>query len=366
MVSSKANCPLYSLCLTKYNTVMLLLVLVYFHIKGLLCLRQLHSVFVVLSIYSEMSNPPVIWTNKIQLYNRILYYRPDIKPQNIDYIFDIMEYDPENYPVLLGVTGDACGTCSSTIVPLYDLPCHDSDEFHCRDCLTKTWYTASDEVIRCPVCDDDCGFMRLQNIIEFKGISRYFVDYEGFDMIRQQSEIQNNLIGFTDSEAAIFLRHTYEYYLDQLMYPDELGGVPSELTENAADPTVESLKRNPFFCTFVQEVLAVPKMMIAPSQLEKHFLEMLDSVTANFTRQKHGAQMRANGVDLRSDDAVLLQAKHIYSEINGIMDNWVGIIKMWVDLLAWRHIERTGPAEGGAAERFRKPLSFWPVNDDGA
>jgi hypothetical protein len=297
-----------------------------------------------------MSNLPVVRTNKLQLNNRRPFYQPPLITRTIDQIFKIMEYDPENYPVLHGVTGDACGTCSSTTVPLYDLPCHDSDDFHCRDCLTKTWHTATDQVIRCPVCGDDAGFKRLQNILQFKGISRYFLDYVGLDMIRQQPEIQNNLIGFTDSEAAIFLRHTYEYYLDQLMYPDELGGVPSELTEDASDPAAESLKRNPFFCAFVREVLAVPKMMIAPSQLVKHFLDILDGVTATFTRQEHGAQMRANGVDLQSDHAVLLQAKHIYGEISSIT--------MWVDLLAWRHIERTAPAEGGAAKRFRQPLSF--------
>ena len=67
--------------------------------------------------------------------------------------------------------------------------------------------------------------------------------------------------------------------------------------------------------------------------------------------------MRANGVDLNNFDAVLLQAKHIYDDVNSIMENCEGIIKMWIDLLARRHLERAAPAEGGASERLRKPLS---------
>jgi hypothetical protein len=59
---------------------------------------------------------------------------------------------------------------------------------------------------------------------------------------------------------------------------------------------------------------------------------------------------------LHHDAAVLEHTTQSFDDINDIKDNWVGIIKMWVDLLAWRHIERTATIEGGAAERTRQPL----------
>jgi hypothetical protein len=41
-----------------------------------------------------------------------------------------------------------------------------------------------------------------------------------------------------------------------------------------------------------------------------------------------------------------------YLSINEIKENWELIIKKWVELLAWRHLERLAPPEGGAAERM--------------
>jgi hypothetical protein len=85
-------------------------------------------------------------------------------------------------------------------------------------------------------------------------------------------------------------------------------------------------------------------------------LNKLDTATVNFTRFKYGPQMYASSVDLCDDAAVLFQANQSFPDVNEIKENWVGIIRMWVNILAWRHIERTVPAEGGAAERFRQPL----------
>jgi hypothetical protein len=260
-------------------------------------------------------------------------------------------------PVLHGVTGDACGRCSSTTVPLYDLSCHDSDDFYCRDCLTKTWYLAKDEVVRCPACSKDCDFMPLQPIEHFKGISRNFVDFEAFDKIREQPEVMNNLIAFTATEAIVFLQHVYTLYADQLLNPSELGAAPDNHILQRSPNTLESdLSDNIFYNVFAAKVCATPKSITSPAQLEEDLLHKLDTTTVDFARFKYGPQMYAGGVDLFDDAAVLFQANQCFPDVNEIKENWVGIIKMWVDILAWRHIERTAPAEGGAAERFRQPL----------
>jgi hypothetical protein len=271
------------------------------------------------------------------------------------------DYDSDNDshacdPVLHGVTGDACGTCSATTVPLYDLSCHDSDDFYCRDCLTKAWYLAKDDVIRCPSCGEDCDFMPLQPIEQFKGISRNFVDHEAFDKIRQQPEIMNNLIAFTASEAIVFLNHVYTFYADQLLDPVELGALPTCMAQQSGNTLGDDLSKSPFYCAFAAEVSVAPKSMNAPAQLEELLLNVLNSVTTNFTKFKYDAQMYACGVDLSDDADVPWQATQSFQDVNNIKEHWIGIIKMWVDLLAWRPIERTAPGEGGAAERFRQPL----------
>ncbi|OAL04550.1 hypothetical protein IQ06DRAFT_343958 [Phaeosphaeriaceae sp. SRC1lsM3a] len=273
------------------------------------------------------------------------------------------DYDSDNDshagdPVLLGVTGDSCGTCSSTTIPLYDLSCHNSDDFYCRDCLSKSWYTASDEVIRCPSCGEDCGFMPLNPIEAFGGISRNFIEYEAVDKIREQEEVQNNLIAFTEKEAIAFLVHTYNYYLDQILDPEELGSLSSFMIDYSKNTLQESLANNAFYCALVAEVMTTPKVVSIPAQLELYLLGVINTVTVNLTKGRYSNEIIDDNVDINDNDAVLWEATHTYKDINNIYDNWVGILKIWVDLLAWRHLERTAPVDGGAAERFRQPLTL--------
>jgi hypothetical protein len=260
-------------------------------------------------------------------------------------------FDDSDIPVLLGVTGDACGACSATTVPLYDLPCHDSDDFYCRNCLTTTWCFDTDEVVRCPACHKDCGFAPLPPVEGFNGIARDFVDREALNTIRQQPEIQNNLIAFTAAEGLVLLQRTYDYYLDQLLDPVELGGLPSYM----ADTSDVSLATNPYYSALVAQIT----MLVAtPGDLEEDFLEIIKSITINDVKFKYSVEMDTAGVDLADKEAVFWQAIHTFPDIGNVFENWEGIIKMWVDLLAWRHIERVAPAEGGSAERFREPLSM--------
>jgi hypothetical protein len=60
--------------------------------------------------------------------------------------------------------------------------------------------------------------------------------------------------------------------------------------------------------------------------------------------------------DLTDVDWVLTQVNARCSDIKAMRENWMEIVKMWIVLLAWRHLERTAPAEGGAEERFREPV----------
>jgi hypothetical protein len=91
-------------------------------------------------------------------------------------------------PQLMGVTGDSCASCGSISVPLYDLPCHESDDFHWRDCLTKTFYNVSDEVVRCPhsSCRQLAGFKPLDLLEYGLHLNNDFYDEERIDKIREQ------------------------------------------------------------------------------------------------------------------------------------------------------------------------------------
>jgi hypothetical protein len=109
------------------------------------------------------------------------------------------------------------------------------------------------------------------------------------------------------------------------------------------------------------ELTSVPKMMATRLELEEDLMLVLDNNIVRDTRFKYGDHLDRNDVELDNDSAVLWEATNTFEDMNNIRENWVGIIKMWVDLLAWRHIEHTASVEGGAAERRREPLSFADV-----
>lgn len=257
-------------------------------------------------------------------------------------------------PVLIGITGDPCGTCSSTNIPLYDLSCHNSDDFYCRDCLTKMWNMANDEVVRCPSCSNNCSFLPLQRIEDFDGISHEFLEFQAFEKIREQPEVMNNLIAFTAAEAVTFLDVTYSYFDDQILNSVELGGLPSYLS----DGTHEIFTTNPYYMALKEELTSVPKMMATPLELEDDLMLVLNNMIVRDTRFKHADHLEMRNIDLQNDAAILWEATNTFQDMNTIWENWVGMIRMRVDLLAWRHLERVASVEGGAAERTREPLSF--------
>ncbi|KAH5733206.1 hypothetical protein HBI20_033240 [Parastagonospora nodorum] len=257
-------------------------------------------------------------------------------------------------PVLVGVTGDACGTCSSTNIPLYDLSCHKSDDFYCRDCLTKMWNMVDDEIVRCPSCSNSCHFLPLQLIQDFGGINHEFLEFQAFDKIREQPEVMNNLIAFTAAEAVTFLDVTYGYFDDQILNTVELGGLPSYLSAG----THEIFTANPYYMALKEELTSVSKMMATPLELEDDLMLVLNNTIVRDTRFKYADHLDMHDIDLQNDAAILWEATNTFEDLNTIRENWVGMIRMWVDLLAWRHLERVASVEGGAAERTREPLSF--------
>jgi hypothetical protein len=90
-------------------------------------------------------------------------------------------------PQLMGVTGDSCVSCGSHSVPLYGLPCHESDDFHCRDCLTKSFYSDSDDLVRCPhpICCQPAGFQPLDLLEYGLHLNNGFYDEERIKKIRE-------------------------------------------------------------------------------------------------------------------------------------------------------------------------------------
>jgi hypothetical protein len=102
-------------------------------------------------------------------------------------------------------------------------------------------------------------------------------------------------------------------------------------------------------------------MMTTPFQLEEDLITLLDDLTVKSTKFKYSYHLEATSIDIENDEHVLQYAVSHFPDIKEVRDNWIGIIKLWVDMLAWRHLERVAPAEGGAAERLRRPsnLAMW-------
>jgi hypothetical protein len=256
-------------------------------------------------------------------------------------------------PQLIGVTGDDCASCGSNQVPLYDLPCHISDDFHCRNCLTQTWYKSDDDIARCPVaaCGKDCGFMPLQPISQAIHLDRNFYEAERIDKLRQQPEIMNSEIGFTSEEAMVILEHVYSEFEDQILDPLALGGVPGHITQVADQSFQVNLAFNPFARGLLGEMTAARKLTTTPYELEEDLRALLSHLLHEYAQQNYVSELARWGVDLEHEEAVLDAALANYKPLKDFKDYWEEIIKKWVDLLTWRHLERLAPPEGGAADR---------------
>lgn len=256
-------------------------------------------------------------------------------------------------PQLMGILPFNCATCNASTIPLYELSCHDSDDFHCRDCLTKKWYYATDEIVRCPHshCGRDCGFMLLAPFGQSLHLSHNFFDIERVDKIRQQPEIMNNLIGFTNEEAGVVLQHVYSLFEDQILDPSALGGMSGDVTQYAENSLQSNLNSNPFFAALISEVKAAPKMMTTPLELEEDLNNVLTRQIYRYAIEHYGSELARWGIDLTHQNTVLEAALANHKPIKDLNDCWHEIIQKFVDLLAWRHLERVAPPEGSAAER---------------
>jgi hypothetical protein len=261
-------------------------------------------------------------------------------------------------PQLMGVTGDDCASCQSTTIPLYDLSCHTSDEFHCRDCLTKPFYESKDDVVRCPhpTCGKPCGFLPLGPLARDLRLDNDFYDTQRIEKIRQQPEVMNNLIAFTANDAETVLHHVYSLFEDQILDPVAFGGVPGYMTADVRNSLEASFASNPFVCGFLSEMKEAPKQMTTPYELDEDLSTLLSKLLLQYARVSYNNDLIRLGINMNDDEAVLAAALENYKPIHVIKENWEGIIQKWVELLAWRHLERLAPPEGGAADRMRAPL----------
>jgi hypothetical protein len=271
-------------------------------------------------------------------------------------------------PQLMGVTGDSCVSCGSLSVPLYDLPCHESDDFLCRDCLTKTFYNASDEIVRCPhsSCPQPAGFKPLDLLEYGLHLNNDFYDEQRIDKIREQPEVMNNLIAYTREEAEVTLQHIHGMVEDLLMDPVALGGVPGYVTAGAHNSLQAGFDLNPFVWGFLAEMKAAPKQMTTPYVLDEDLSAVLSKLLHQYAWIHHGNELTIRGVDMADEEVVLRAALEDHKPINKIKENWELIIKKWVELLVWRHLERLAPPEGelrrGWTSRFVVGLYVFEVN----
>ncbi|KAF2848476.1 hypothetical protein T440DRAFT_536260 [Plenodomus tracheiphilus IPT5] len=256
----------------------------------------------------------------------------------------------------MGVMPSNCGSCDSSDGPQYQLSCHDSNFLYCRNCLTKTWFTAKDELVRCPHlrCREVCGFMPLHPLGQTLHLDNNFHDAECIEKIRNQPEVMNNLLGFTRDEAVATLQHVYSMFEDQIMDPIALGGIPGYITQSARDSFDANASSNPFYKKLLKELVSVPKMTTTPLELEEDLNVVLTHLLYTYTMRQFYSELAVWSIPLTDEQAIVEAACANYSAVQELKKNWTDIVRKWVDLLAWRHLERFAPLGGGAAERRRE------------
>jgi hypothetical protein len=139
---------------------------------------------------------------------------------------------------------------------------------------------------------------------------------------------------------------------DQLLDPAVLGGAPGHIITGAQNSLQAGFEFNIFVGGFLAEMKAAPKQMTTPDELDEDLSALLNKLLHQYIQIYQGDELITRGVDIADEETVLRAALETYLSINEIKENWELIIKKWVELLAWRHLERLAPPEGGAAERM--------------
>lgn len=174
-------------------------------------------------------------------------------------------------------------------------------------------------------------------------------DIECVGKVRNQSEVMNNLIGFTRDEAMAALQHVYSIFEDQILDPVAFGGAPGYITAGAQDSFGANVSLNPFYNNLLKELTSIPKMMTTPLELEEDLNIVLTRLLHSHTMRYYEAVLAMSGVDMTDEEAIVEAAIAKYSQVRDIKDNWTDIIQKWVELLTWRHLERLAPTKGSAA-----------------
>ncbi|KAH9860942.1 hypothetical protein IAQ61_010678 [Plenodomus lingam] len=241
-----------------------------------------------------------------------------------------------------------CGSCGSSGAPQYKLSCHKTKDLFCSNCLRKTCFAAQDELVRCP---SSCcrGFMTLSPFAQALHLNTRSYDIECVGKVRNQSEVMNNLIGFTRDEAMAALQHVYSIFEDQILDPVAFGGAPGYITAGAQDSFGANVSLNPFYNNLLKELTSIPKMMTTPLELEEDLNIVLTRLLHSHTMRYYEAVLAMSGVDMTDEEAIVEAAIAKYSQVRDIKDNWTDIIQKWVELLTWRHLERLAPTKGSAA-----------------
>ena len=241
-----------------------------------------------------------------------------------------------------------CASCNTADAPRYQLSCHDKKSHYCRNCLTETWCNAKDELIHCPhhPCGKGSNFMPLVPLSQILHFESSFYDIERIEKIHEQPEIMNNLIGFTREEAAVALQHLYSMFEDQILDPVLLGGAPGQLTLQAEESFGANVSSNPFYQALLNELTAPAKMMATPSDLEEDLNVVLTRSLYAYITRHFRPDLQNSDASFEEKVAVVDAASDFVEVLPRIQENWIEIIRKWVDLLACHHLGRFASLEG--------------------
>ncbi|USP76323.1 uncharacterized protein yc1106_03597 [Curvularia clavata] len=248
-----------------------------------------------------------------------------------------MSFFTTQAPQLMGIIeGCCCSTCGSITAPLYHLICQWPEIFHCRNCLTGRFCEASDDIIRCPgVCGCTVGWKAL---LPLEQGAHFNYDQEAIEAIRQQPEVMNNLIAYTAEEAQTIFNHVYTMFEDQILDPVALGGIPHHFLEHDDNSLQTGFSCNPFVVCFLDEVTKMPKTMTTPHDLDEDMATLLKNMLSTNLHMKIVDRMFSSDEMMNEDIAVKTAFDAI--KLGEIKENWELMIRKWVELVTWRHLER--------------------------
>lgn len=233
---------------------------------------------------------------------------------------------------------------------MFLLPC---EHFICQNCLTRLWHNKppSRTNVICPLvnCTQDPGFSAPVPI-DLLHVDRDTL--EEAETLRKDTQLMSNPIVVDNKEVRHLLLHLYQSAEDQILCPEQLGGIPTHMNLLPDCPFAVMGANQFFVALFLRftERQTHNNSLVTPVALEAELRGVVDKEILSYGRTWYAMPLERNAAFFQSqrtgDEEVCLGiAKELVQELREMSDLWYELVGTLVGLLTARHLSRFATTE---------------------